>query len=193
MGKQQVDAENEVPNSACSVLIFSVKQDLRTGTYGPKALKEIPKPKAMRKKKKKRRAQSKESLLSDDSLDSGSPGPGLPPRPPGEARLYERRGAPRPGDGGMERIAEEPPEYNGRAGYPTQPGAYYDVPPPQQQQQQPAFYSDQPGMGVYYDNAPAPASPYVPDPDGYYMQAYPQQAPPRGQPPPRPGLEESAF
>ncbi len=48
-----------------------VHDNLQTGTYGPKALKEIPKPKANKKRrKKKKRAQSKESLLSDDSLDS---------------------------------------------------------------------------------------------------------------------------
>ncbi len=174
------------------VSLFSIKQDLRTGTYGPKALKEIPKPKATRKKKKKRRAQSKESLLSDDSLDSGGAGRAAAPAEP---RLYERRGAPRSA-GSMERILEEPPEYNGRGNeavpqyYDNAPGRYYDnVPPPQAQQ---PFYSDQPGMGAYYDNAPSPVSPYVPDPEGYYMRGYPQQqAPPSAQN--RSGLEESAF
>ena len=208
--------------SSCAFYIishFSIKQELQTGTYGPKALKEIPKPKAMRKKKKKRRAQSKESLLSDDSLDSG---PGTPARPPpvADPRLYERRGQRRPEASSMERIIEEPPEYDGRTDtpesfqhppvlygtdnivppyqeqqsrpYPSQPGYYDNVLP----QQQPYFYSDQPEMGAYYDNVPSPASPYIPDGDGYYMRSYPPQAAsvrPPGQHDPRPGLEESEL
>ena len=170
----------------------------------------------MRKKKKKRRAQSKESLLSDDSLDSG---PGTPARP-AEPRLYERRGQHRPGEASsMERIIEEPPEYDGRATdtpeslqYPGVPQGYYDNTAPYQQprqyppqpgyydnvpsQQQPYFYSDQPELGAYYDNVPSPASPYMPDTDGYYMRSYPHQAPSGGQSiahQPRPGLEESEL
>ena len=189
---------------------FSIKQELQTGTYGPKALKEIPKPKAMRKKKKKRRAQSKESLLSDDSLDSG---PGTPARPPPDPRLYDRRDQRRPGEvSSMERIIEEPPEYDGRTDtqesfqHPPAPhgfrqfDGYDNVVPPYQEhqsrpypsqpgyydnvvpQQQPYFYSDQPEMGAYYDNVPTPASPYIPDGDGYYMRSYPREAAPVGQP-----------